>query len=62
MIRYLVTTHSGLPGARLSRPGIWGNLPYDTIEEAKAAAKEDAGAAPFAVEMQHVTPKKRKLS
>lgn len=60
MIRYLVTTHAGRSGAYLSRPGNWGNLPHTSVEAAKRAAKEDAGAAPFTVETRHVAQQKRK--
>lgn len=49
MIRYLVTTHGHLPGARLSRLGDWGNVPHASIEEAEEAARQDARGAPFRI-------------
>jgi hypothetical protein len=61
VIRYLVTTYAGREGANLSRPGDWGNIPYPSVEEARAAAKEDAGAAAYSVEVsRYVSPNKRK--
>ena len=62
MIRYLVTTHAGRSGAYLSRPGNWGNLPHTSVEAAKRAAKEDAGAAPHIVEVVNVPRTKWKKS
>ena len=49
MIRYVVTT---LPDGRanLSRSGNWGNLPHDSPEAAREAARIDAAGAEFKIE------------
>lgn len=52
MIRYLVTTYPDREQANLSRPGEWGNLPYPTVNDAKDAARDDAGASPFVVDVE----------
>lgn len=49
MIRYVITTHAHLPGARLSRLGSWGNLPHDSVEAAEQAAERDAGTTPHII-------------
>lgn len=42
MIRYTITTHGHLEGARLSRAGHWCNLSFSSVEAAEAAAVDDA--------------------
>lgn len=42
MIRYVITTHAHLPGARLSRLGHWCNLAFASVEAAEAAVLDDA--------------------
>lgn len=59
-IRYVVATHGWLEGARLSRCGDWGNIPYDDVEAAEAAARADAGDRPFTIE--RLTVKSLRLS
>ena len=54
MIRYIITSHLHLPGVRLSKCGHWGNIPYDTEEEARAQAKADAKSAPHSIDRQHI--------
>jgi len=49
-LRYVIASHSWLPGVRLSKPGHWGNIPYPDAETAQAAAAVDAGKSPFTVE------------
>jgi len=44
-MRYLVTTHEHLPGARLSKLGHWGNVPHPDVEAAEGAARLDANGA-----------------
>lgn len=53
MIRYRVTTHDHLPGARLSRPGIWGNMPFPDAAAAEQAAAADAKGNPFTIERRN---------
>lgn len=43
MIRYVITTHAHLEGARLSRLGSWANIPHPSVEAAETAAQRDAG-------------------
>lgn len=50
MIRYTVTQHGHLEGARLSKSGHWCNHPHDTVEEARRAAEADAAGQPFHIE------------
>lgn len=52
MIRYLVTTYPDREQVNLSRPGTWGNLPYPTVADATDAARDDAGASPFFVDVE----------
>lgn len=49
MIRYLVTTHEHLEGARLSRLGHWGNVPHPSVEAAELAARADARGEPVRI-------------
>lgn len=49
-IHYVVATHSWLEGARLSKCGHWGNMPYPDVEAATAAARADAGDRPLQIE------------
>jgi len=49
-LRYVVATHSWAEGAKLSKRGHWGNLPYADREAATAAAHADAGENPFSIE------------
>lgn len=53
-LRYVVATHSWMDGARLSKCGHWGNMPYPDVEAATAAARLDAGNSPFTVEELNV--------
>lgn len=41
----IITTNQRVPGARLSSPGNWTNLPFPTVAAAEARALE-LGAAP----------------
>lgn len=50
MIRYHVTRHAHLEGARLSREGHWGNVPHSSVDEAVKAAERDAAGQPFHIE------------
>ncbi len=45
MIRYVITTHAHLEGARLSRIGSWTNHPHADVDAAERAAVADAGTA-----------------
>lgn len=51
-IGYVISTHRRLPGARLSRLGRWGNMPFPDIPAAREAARLDAGGQPFAIERE----------
>lgn len=55
MIRYVVTTYAHRPGAYLSRPGRWGNIPYPTTQAARQAAREDAGSAIYEITQNAVS-------
>lgn len=44
--RYIITTHVELAGVRLSKPGHWGNLPFDDDAAAVSYATRDAGGPP----------------
>lgn len=48
-MRFIVTTAAGYPGARLSKPGEWGNLPFPDVEAARAEAKR-LGATAIEIE------------
>lgn len=52
MILYRITRHPHLEGVRLSRPGVWGNMPHATEADAEAAAAADAGKHPFRLEFR----------
>lgn len=54
MLRYLITTHSGYDGARLSKLGHWGNIPHADDAAAEAAARADAGKASLTIERKHI--------
>lgn len=53
-MRFIVTTHARLDGARLSCPGHWGNLPFPDAAAAEAEARRLARGSACAVEFQHV--------
>jgi hypothetical protein len=50
-MRFIITTHAGLDGARLSLSGQWGNLPFASIAAAEARAREVARGKPYTVEL-----------
>jgi hypothetical protein len=56
-MRFIVTTHTALPGVRLSRPGHFGNLPFDNVPEAEAHARAIAGSADITVDQEHARPR-----
>lgn len=39
-MRFIITTNPGLEGARLSRPGHFGNEPHPSIEAAEDRARQ----------------------
>jgi len=41
---FIITTHRKREGARLSKRGHWGNMPYPDVEAAERAAR-DQGAS-----------------
>ena len=53
MILYLITTHTRLPGVRLSKSGEWGNMPHPDEASAREAARIDARGQRHAVEHIH---------
>lgn len=53
MIRYHLTTHGHLDGARLSRSMHWTNQPHPSPGAARDAAKADAKGQPFTIETRH---------
>lgn len=53
MIRYFITSHTRLPGVRLSKLGHWGNMPHPDEDAARAAILADAGGQRHAVERTH---------
>lgn len=52
MIVYQITEHDGIPGARLSKPGHFTNLPHDDEASAREAARIDAGGSPFIIDRE----------
>ena len=38
-MKMIITTGKRMPGARLSYPGNWGNMPYPSVEAAEQAAR-----------------------
>lgn len=56
-LRYIVTSHRGRPGVRLSKVGHWGNLPFPNETAASEHAKSDADGRPFTIEHKLVTLK-----
>ncbi len=40
---FVVTISRRLPGARLSRPGHWGNRPFASVEDAETEARRIGG-------------------
>lgn len=53
-LRYVFTTHRNRPGVRLSKPGYWGNIPFETEDEALTAVRLDANGRPFTIDREHV--------
>jgi hypothetical protein len=51
MIALIITTNARMPGARLSSPGNWTNLPFPSVEAAEARAAE-LGVMPAAVKRE----------
>jgi hypothetical protein len=51
-VSYIITTHRGLAGVRLSKAGEWGNVPYPDEQAAREAARKHAGNRPVAIEVQ----------
>lgn len=47
---FLIMTHLGLEGVRLSRPGHFGNVPFPTDADATAEARRIANGSPIAIE------------
>jgi hypothetical protein len=37
---FVITTHRKREGARLSKPGHWGNIPYHDVDSAERAARD----------------------
>ena len=44
-MRFIVTTHHHLPGVRLSKPGHWGNLPFDCYDAAEEHARANGATS-----------------
>jgi hypothetical protein len=53
MSRYVITSHRNRPGVRLSKPGHWGNEPFDDETQARDYAALDA-AGPHSIEREHI--------
>jgi hypothetical protein len=55
-VRYIITTHRGRDGVRLSRPMNWTNEPFPNDAQAEAYAAIDAAREhrPFTIEREHV--------
>lgn len=58
MTEYVVTTHDHLEGARLSKRGHWGNIPFASVDDAIDAARADA-KKDVLVEVTHYTDRRR---
>jgi hypothetical protein len=52
-----MTTHRDRPGVRLSKPGHWGNIPFENETRATVFAEGDANGKPFTIEHENVTLK-----
>lgn len=48
-LEFIISTHSGLEGARLSRSGDFGNLPFPSIRDAELEAERRASGRPFTI-------------
>lgn len=55
-MRFIISTHKGLEGVRLSKPGHFTNLPFPTDDAAVAHARKVAGRQPVAIEREHYGP------
>lgn len=53
-MRFIITTHPGIDGARLSLCGQWGNEPHASVDAAEVRAKAIAAGKPHAIERQHM--------
>jgi hypothetical protein len=49
-LRFVITSHAHLPGARLSLLGSWANLPFATDEGAERAAVAHANGRAYSIE------------
>lgn len=52
MRRYIVTTHEGVPGARLSLVGQWGNLNFGDRVAAMDYATKDGEGSDYKIEFE----------
>lgn len=62
MTRYIITTRKDITGgtrAWLSLPGSWGNIPFDSEEDAAAYARRDAGGKPVEIEREAIRAPRR---
>lgn len=51
-MRFVISTHAGTEGVRLSRPGHFTNLPFGSDAEAVAHARAIAGKADVTIERE----------
>lgn len=59
-MRFTITTHPGIDGARLSLAGQWGNIPYPTIADAESAAQAEARGRSHTIEHHAVRANRRR--
>ncbi len=49
-LRFVISTHRHLEGARLSLIGHWANIAHPSVEDAHRAARAEAGDRPYGIE------------
>lgn len=49
---YLILPNRRQGGVTLSLRESWGNIPYGNVEDARAAAREDAGREPYTIKRE----------
>ena len=57
--RYIISIHQGLEGVRLSLVGNYGNIPFNTVDEAETFIKQECGSSPFTIEREVHRRRKR---
>lgn len=53
-MQFLIATHGWLDGARLSKPGDFANMPFNSVAAAELHAADLAKGRNFSIERRHV--------